>query len=104
MPGTRSIAAATLGVSILCAPVAHADTTIEPSGVALVAPRDAECPPIVLPFAAAAPYATDRRDALHDVVERAATRRSCQLAFECRDARSERARRDGVLLAQRMNS
>ena len=43
--------------------------TIEPSGVTLVAPRDAECPAIVLPFGAASPYATDRRDALHDGID-----------------------------------
>lgn len=69
MPGTRSTAAATLGLALLCAPAAHGDLTIEPSGVTLVAPRDAECPAIVLPFGAAAPYTMDRRDGLHDGID-----------------------------------
>jgi hypothetical protein len=69
MRGTRSIAATTLSLALLCAPAAHGDTTIEASGVTLVAPRDAECPAIALPFGAAAPYATDRRDGLHDGID-----------------------------------
>jgi hypothetical protein len=69
MPGTRSMAAATLSLAVFCAPAAHGDMTIERSGVILVAPRDAECPAIVLPFGAAAPYATDRRDGLHDGID-----------------------------------
>jgi hypothetical protein len=69
MPGARAMAAATLSLAVLCAPLAYGDMTIEPSGVTLVAPRDAECPAIVLPFGAASPYATDRRDALYDGID-----------------------------------
>ena len=69
MLGARSMAAATLGLAVLCAGAVHADLAIEDSGVSLVAPRDAECPPIVLGFGVAARYATDRRDGLHDGVD-----------------------------------
>ena len=69
MPGTRSMAAAALGLALLRAPAAHGDMAIEASGVTLVAPRDAECPAIVLPFGAAARYAGDPRDEPHDGID-----------------------------------
>ena len=69
MTGTRALAAATLGLAVLCAPATAADLPIEESGVSLITPREAECPRIVLPFGVAAPYATDRRDGLHDGID-----------------------------------
>src|SRR3989449_8069279 len=44
------------------------------------------------------------RDALHDGVERTAGSRSCELAFEGCDARSESGRAEGILRAERMDS
>src|SRR2546425_10105431 len=42
------------------------------------------------------------RDSLHEVVERAARRRSCQLALECCDACSESGGPAGILRSERM--
>src|SRR5439155_10701941 len=49
-------------------------------------------------------YVGGSRDALHDGIERTAGSRSCELAFEGCDARSESGRAEGILQAERMNS
>jgi murein DD-endopeptidase MepM/ murein hydrolase activator NlpD len=67
MMGARWLVAA-LGVAALGTP-AYAQPPIEPSGVTLVAPRDAVCPAIVLPFGVAARYATNRHAARHDGID-----------------------------------
>ena len=58
-----ALAVAALGTS------ASAQPPIEPSGVTLVAPRDAVCPAIVLPFGVAARYATNRHAVRHDGID-----------------------------------
>ena len=68
--------AVALGLALVCVQATHAaaqpayaDTPIVDTGVSLIPPRDAECPPIVLPFGVAARYATSRRDGLHDGID-----------------------------------
>lgn len=69
MPGARTMAVATLALVMLGASAAQGDMEIKVSGVTLVLPRDAKCPAIVLPFAAAARYATDHVVGLHDGID-----------------------------------
>ena len=56
-------------VVLLCARTCAAQSAIEPSGVALIPPRDVVCPAIALPFAAAARDAKDPHARLHDGVD-----------------------------------